>query len=251
LLTRSPPDTQTNKKQKNKPATTDQPTNQPAPDNADSVVNGAKAVFVELYAPWCGHCKSLKPVWASLAAAVAADKDLSSRVTVAKADADAHRAVGDKFGVAGFPTLKFVPRGRRADAAESYDGGRTHDDLLAFVRAKVAAAADAARVDALAPLSRQFLAAKKAADLPAIAAEARAAVEALSADDGYAGKLAAAEAHAALLARAAEKGLVGGEYFEAERARLERVVASGSVAGGKLEAMVLKADVLGAILEAK
>lgn len=30
---------------------------------------------------------------------------------IARVDADAHRDVGGKFGVSGFPTLKFFPKG--------------------------------------------------------------------------------------------------------------------------------------------
>jgi protein disulfide-isomerase A6 len=33
-------------------------------------------------------------------------------VVIAKVDADAHRSVGEKFGVRGFPTIKFFPRGK-------------------------------------------------------------------------------------------------------------------------------------------
>jgi protein disulfide-isomerase A6 len=97
------------------------------PANFDSVVDGSKNVFVEFFAPWCGHCKNLAPVWEELADAYVKDKE---KVTIAKVDADAHRDLGGRFGVTGFPTLKFFPKGGDVKSPKDYNGGR---DLDAFV----------------------------------------------------------------------------------------------------------------------
>lgn len=55
----------------------------------------------------CGHCKRLAPEYEKLGAAYEGSND----VVIAKVDADADRTLGGRFGVRGFPTLKFFPKG--------------------------------------------------------------------------------------------------------------------------------------------
>ncbi|KAJ1387214.1 thioredoxin domain-containing protein, partial [Ochromonadaceae sp. CCMP2298] len=73
--------------------------------NFDAEVTQSEAdVLVEFYAPWCGHCKSLKPEFKRAAAAFKED----SGVVLAAMDATAH-TVPTMFEVQGYPTLFFVP----------------------------------------------------------------------------------------------------------------------------------------------
>ena len=55
----------------------------------------------------CGHCKRLAPAFEDVGKAF----DGSTDVVIAKVDADAHKSLGGRFGVRGFPTLKFFPKG--------------------------------------------------------------------------------------------------------------------------------------------
>mmetsp|Transcript_29862 Transcript_29862/g.33325 ORF Transcript_29862/g.33325 Transcript_29862/m.33325 type:complete len:362 (+) Transcript_29862:35-1120(+) len=100
------------------------------PDNFDEIVDGSKAVFVEFFAPWCGHCKRLAPDYEIFGTAFAK----IDSVVIAKVDADKHKELGKRFGVSGFPTLKFFPKG--ATEPEDYKGGRSVDELVTFVNNK-------------------------------------------------------------------------------------------------------------------
>lgn len=102
--------------------------------NFHTLIDGSKPALVEFYAPWCGHCKNLAPVWAQLGDAYSSQKD---NVIIAKLDADANRDTGAHYGVQGFPTLKWFPKGVNSpEGVEDYRGGRDLQSLANFVRDK-------------------------------------------------------------------------------------------------------------------
>ena len=92
-------------------------------DNFKSVVKNKKQdVFVKYYAPWCGHCKKLAPIWEDLAETLA---DVPNLV-IAEMDATANEV--DEVSVKSYPTLIFYPS--RKKSGVDHDGGRTVDEFI-------------------------------------------------------------------------------------------------------------------------
>lgn len=93
----------------------------------DIVFSETKDVLVELYAPWCGHCKSLAPIYEEFAQSVKNDEKL----VVAKMDATANDLMTD-YSAEGFPTIYWRPRGKDSKP-EKYTGDRTVEGFKKFV----------------------------------------------------------------------------------------------------------------------
>lgn len=89
--------------------------------NHDEVISSDKDVLVKYYAPWCGHCKSLAPHWATVAEET---KDIEDLV-IAKFDATENEVAG--LEIRGYPTLKFYPKG--SSEAKDYDGEREAEGI--------------------------------------------------------------------------------------------------------------------------
>ena len=112
-------------------------------DNFDELVFGGgagapNAWMIELYAPWCGHCKNLAPEWASAASKLKDDEG----VKLGAVDATVHSDLATKFGVKGYPTIKIIPAGAKsADEAKDYNGERKSDAIVQQAQQLAAAAA--------------------------------------------------------------------------------------------------------------
>jgi protein disulfide-isomerase A1 len=95
--------------------------------NFEEVINSKGSVLVEFFAPWCGHCKSLKPIYEEAAKSV---NDAGIDAVVAALDATAEEDVASQFGIQGFPTLKLFRNGKPAG---EYDGSRTAEGIFEFL----------------------------------------------------------------------------------------------------------------------
>merc|ERR1711902_83759 len=89
------------------------------------VTKSEKDVLVEFYAPWCGHCKKLTPIYDELG-----EKMANEEVEIVKMDATAND-VPPAYDVKGFPTLYWLPKSSKTP--KSYNGGREIDDFVKYI----------------------------------------------------------------------------------------------------------------------
>merc|ERR1712121_462198 len=102
-------------------------------------MNPEKNVLVEFYAPWCGHCKQLTPIWDKLGEKYADH----TNIVIAKMDSTANEL--EEIKVQGFPTIKLIKAGD--NSIVDFDGERTEAGFTKFLDAQVGA--DAAAKDEL------------------------------------------------------------------------------------------------------
>ena len=96
-------------------------------------------MFTMFYAPWCGHCKTLKPDW------VAASESGPKSVVMAAVDCTVASETCQTVGTEGYPTLRFfepLVEGSKegsptAESGETYiQMARAIDDLVWYTRDK-------------------------------------------------------------------------------------------------------------------
>ena len=125
------------------------------------------AMLVEFYAPWCGNCKRLAPIWKKLGAKLNAD--MTFPVTVAAVDAVANTKLASEYSISSYPTIKMVGYSALGSKhsvdfkLQSMKGGQEIENLTDFARnnADVKAAETQAQAAARAKEEAEKLAASK------------------------------------------------------------------------------------------
>jgi len=206
------------------------------PDNFDSVVlDATKEVFVEFYAPWCGHCKRLTPIWEKLSAVFKNDKD----VVIASLDADAHKDLGSRYGVTGFPTLIHFSKADKS--GDRYNGGRELPDLVSHVNTKAGTqrldngqlSSTVGRDSALDELAHKFW--TNPSDREAIFKETEAAID-KTASANY-------QWYSKFMSVIIKKG---DAWVETEKARVKGLIDGGNLAADKVDEFIVRTNVLSA-----
>ncbi|XP_051124662.1 protein disulfide-isomerase like 2-1-like [Andrographis paniculata] len=212
-------------------------------DNFDEVVlDEKKDILVEFYAPWCGHCKNLAPTYEKLAAAFKTEED----VVIANLDADKHKDLAERYGVSGYPTLKFFPKNNKA--GEDYDGGRDLDEFVTFINEKCGTYRDekgqltseAGIVKELDSLVKEYVSASSSEEKESI-------YKRLEAE---AGKLTGSAARYGQMYMKVAKSCQekGSDYAKNEIQRLERMLAK-SISSTKADEFTLKKNILSTFVQ--
>ncbi|XP_054719575.1 protein disulfide-isomerase TMX3-like [Uloborus diversus] len=81
--------------------------------------------LVMFYAPWCGHCKNLDPIWNQVAQSL-----VDTNIRVGRLDCTRFTSVATEFSVSGFPTILFIKGHRTVE----YRGDRERYEIVEFAR---------------------------------------------------------------------------------------------------------------------
>ena len=99
----------------------------------DIISNSNDPALVKFFAPWCGHCEKLVPVFDELDKTKLVNSD-SNEVLVHRLDCVEHPHLAKKHNIQGFPTIRYYKNGLTdTNTFEEFNGDRSVENFVSFV----------------------------------------------------------------------------------------------------------------------
>jgi len=80
----------------------------------EEVLDAAKPVLVDFWAPWCGYCTRLAPIMDELA------QELGDQIKVVKINVDENRSLAQRYGIMSLPTMVVFKDGELVEKLTGY-----------------------------------------------------------------------------------------------------------------------------------
>lgn len=100
-------------------------------DSIETLQNASDPVMVMFFAPWCGHCQNCKPDFEKFRQTLIQQ---GGQVKAKLVNCDENKDMAKKYGVQGFPTFKYFPKGMNGGVVREYNGPRTVDGWMSFIK---------------------------------------------------------------------------------------------------------------------